>query len=102
MAAPGRQPLAYIPVPLLLRPLPPYEVDFFFGLVIGFGKELGYFSLWELESARGRFGVAIERDLYFTPGRFSAVLKRALIRGQGAYFPALFLCPAGNDWGVTP
>lgn len=39
--------------------------DLFFGLVIGFEKELGYFSLNELESVRGPFGVGIERDLYF-------------------------------------
>lgn len=39
--------------------------DMFFGLVDGFEKELGYFSLRELESVRGPYGVAIERDLYF-------------------------------------
>ena len=53
------------------------EVDFlFFGLVIGFEKELGYFSLAELESARGPMGLAIERDLHFTLGPLSEVLKR--------------------------
>ncbi len=53
------------------------EVDFlFFGLVIGFEKELGYFSLRELESARGRMGLPIEHDLYFTPGPLSEVLER--------------------------
>ena len=39
----------------------------FFGLVDGFEKELGYFSLDELESVRGALGLAIERDLYFEP-----------------------------------
>lgn len=39
--------------------------DMFFGLVDGLEKELGYFSLRELESVRGPYGVAIERDLYF-------------------------------------
>ena len=39
--------------------------DLFFGLVIGFEKELGYFSLSELESVQGPYGVGIERDLYF-------------------------------------
>ena len=29
----------------------------------GFEKELGYFSLSELESVRGPYGVGIERDL---------------------------------------
>ena len=41
--------------------------DTFFGLVDGFEKELGYFSLAELASVRGRFGLGIERDLYFEP-----------------------------------
>ena len=53
------------------------EVDFlFFGLVIGFEKEVGYSSLAELESARGPMGLAIERDLHFTLGPLSEVLKR--------------------------
>ena len=39
----------------------------FFGLVIGHERELGYFSLAELESARGPLGLPIERDLYFHP-----------------------------------
>lgn len=44
------------------------EVDFtFFGLVEGFEKELGYFSLKELESVRGGLGLPIERDLYWQP-----------------------------------
>lgn len=37
--------------------------DIFFGLVVGFETELGYFSLSELES----LGPIIERDLYFRP-----------------------------------
>jgi hypothetical protein len=44
------------------------EVDFqFFGLVDGHCKELGYFSLSELESVRGPMGLPIERDLYWQP-----------------------------------
>jgi len=44
------------------------EIDFhFFGLVEGFEKELGYFSLSELESARGPMGLPIERDLHWQP-----------------------------------
>jgi ABC-type dipeptide/oligopeptide/nickel transport system permease subunit len=35
--------------------------DIFFGLVIGHEKELGYFSLSELESLKG----LVERDLYW-------------------------------------
>jgi hypothetical protein len=39
--------------------------DTFFGLVIGMETELGYFSLSELQSARGKLGLPIERDMYF-------------------------------------
>jgi len=41
--------------------------DTFFGLVDGLEKELGYFSLSELESVRGPMGLPIERDLYWEP-----------------------------------
>jgi len=44
------------------------EVDFhFFGLVDGHCKELGYFSLKELEEVRGPMGLPIERDLHWQP-----------------------------------
>ncbi len=44
------------------------EIDFmFFGLVDGFEKELGNFCLSELEQARGKMGLPIERDLFWTP-----------------------------------
>ena len=49
------------------------DVDTFFGLVDGFEKELGYFSLSELESTRGPFGLKVERDLYFNPIRLKDV-----------------------------
>ena len=38
-----------------------------FGLVVGHDRELGYFSLDELETARGPLGLNVERDLYFEP-----------------------------------
>ena len=41
--------------------------DIFFGFVIGFEPEFGYFSLSELESVRGPLGLPIERDLHFKP-----------------------------------
>ena len=41
--------------------------DIFFGLVVGFEVELGYFSLSELQSVRGPWGLPIERDLHFEP-----------------------------------
>ena len=46
--------------------------DIFFGLVDGLDKELGYFSLSELESVRGPMGLPIERDMYFDPKPLSA------------------------------
>jgi hypothetical protein len=41
--------------------------DRFFGLVDGFELELGYFSLGELQAARGPLGLPVERDLHFEP-----------------------------------
>jgi hypothetical protein len=50
------------------------KVDFvFFGLVSGLEVELGYFSLSELTSIRGRLGLPVERDRYFEPTRLSAI-----------------------------
>src|SRR2546421_11961211 len=50
------------------------KVDFvFFGLVSGVEVELGYFSLSELKSIRGKYGLPVERDLYFEPTRLSAI-----------------------------
>lgn len=43
------------------------ETKTFFGLVDGFEKELGYFTLDELEQVRGGLNLPVERDLYFTP-----------------------------------
>jgi hypothetical protein len=43
------------------------EDALFFGLVCGHEKELGYFSLSELESISGPMGLAIERDRHFGP-----------------------------------
>ena len=37
--------------------------------------ELGYFSLSELASVRGHFGLGIERDLYFKPKPLSEVRR---------------------------
>ena len=39
--------------------------DTFFGLVEGFEKELGYFSLKELSDLTGPLGLKIERDLHW-------------------------------------
>lgn len=45
--------------------------DLCFGLVYGQARELGYFRLSELTSARGPLGLSIERDLAFAPTRLS-------------------------------
>jgi hypothetical protein len=50
--------------------------DIFFGLVDGFDRELGYFSLSELESVTGPGGLRIERDLYFKPTPISQLSDR--------------------------
>jgi hypothetical protein len=41
--------------------------DTFFGLVDGHCKELGYFSLAELEELTGPMGLPVERELRFKP-----------------------------------
>ena len=49
--------------------------DVFFGYVVGFEHELGYFLLSELTQARGPLGLPIERDIHFSPLRLSEVKK---------------------------
>ena len=46
----------------------------FFGLVDGFEKELGYFTLSQLEQIEGPLGLKIERDLYYTNHKLSEVM----------------------------
>ena len=46
-----------------------------YGYVQGLDSEFGYFTLEELESIHGPLGLAIERDLSFTPTPF-ATIKR--------------------------
>lgn len=47
--------------------------DTFFGLVCGFDKELGYFSMSEMQAFKGRFGLGIERDMHFDPTALSEI-----------------------------
>lgn len=47
----------------------------FFGYVIGFESEWGYFTLNELENINVN-GLTVERDLYFKPGKFADVIAR--------------------------
>lgn len=49
--------------------------DTFFGYVVGYDKEMGYFSLSELQLIKGPFGLKIERDLYFEQQPLSEVKK---------------------------
>jgi hypothetical protein len=48
-------------------------MDTFFGLVDGFCKELGYFSLSELQNVRGPLGLQVERDLHWRPKRLEEI-----------------------------
>jgi len=50
--------------------------DLFFGYVIGFENELGYFSLNELKSIKGYMGLGIERDLYFKETSLSEIKEK--------------------------
>jgi len=47
-----------------------------FGLVCGFVKELGYFSLVEIASVKGPLGLGIERDIYWTPITVAELLRK--------------------------
>ena len=47
----------------------------FFGFVVGFEEEWGYFTLNELQSIKIQL-LTVERDLHFKPGKFSDVLDR--------------------------
>lgn len=50
--------------------------DLFFGLVDGHEQELGYFRLSELVGNRGKWGLPVERDRWFTPIRLSALREQ--------------------------
>lgn len=56
--------------------------DTFFGYVDGDFPELGYFSLCELESIRGKLGLPVERDLWFKPCRLSEIQAQVKKRHQ--------------------
>ena len=63
----------------LFTELDPEDGDTLFGLAdLGFGSpELGYSSLAEIASVRCRFGLGIERDLYFNPKHSLSVYAEA-------------------------
>jgi hypothetical protein len=59
------------------------KTKIFFGYVSIFGDwndEWGSFSLEELESVKGPFGLGIERDLYFREKRASEVIEKVTVR----------------------
>jgi len=57
--------------------------DTFFGLVEGHVKEFGYFSLRELENARGPLGLPVERDLYWQPKTLAQIAPELFSRRRG-------------------
>ena len=63
----------------LITEMMPGEPDILFGLCdLGMASpELGYVSLAELQSVKGRLGLGIERDLYFTARFPLSVYARA-------------------------
>ena len=69
----------------LLSEIDPDDADRCFGLCdLGLGMpELGYVSLSELAALRGKLGLPVERDLYFTPTKsLSAYAEEARAHGS--------------------
>ena len=56
--------------------------DTFFGLVDGMERELGYFSLAELQKVRGTLGLPIERDLYWKPKMLREIAPEMFLRDE--------------------
>ena len=56
--------------------------DTFFGLVDGLERELGYFSLAELQKARGPMSLAIERDRYWKPKKLSEIAPEMFLTDE--------------------
>jgi hypothetical protein len=50
--------------------------DVFFGLAVDDEPELGYFRLSELQRIRGKLGLPVERDRFFTPTPLRALLDQ--------------------------
>lgn len=69
----------------LLTEIDPDDYDHGFGLCdLGFGNpELGYVSLAELATVRGRLGLPVERDLHFKAEKpLSAYAREARLAGR--------------------
>lgn len=48
-----------------------------YGYVEGLEKELGYFSLEEVEALHGPLGLSVERDLLFKPALLSKIKNKS-------------------------
>lgn len=59
----------------------PEDLDYLWGIVKGFEVEIGSFSLEELTTFKGKFGLGIERDRYFKPMVAKEVYEK-LIKGE--------------------
>ncbi|MBP0617820.1 DUF2958 domain-containing protein [Jiella mangrovi] len=68
----------------LLTELDPSQPDVAFGLCdLGVGcPELGYVSLAELASVRGRLGLAVERDLHFQADKPLSAYTAAALKAE--------------------
>ncbi len=61
----------------------------FFGFVIGFEEEWGYFTLNELQNINIQL-LTVEKDLHFQPGKFRDVIAQFRKECRGfQHFPAL-------------
>lgn len=69
----------------LLSELDPSDPDIAFGLCdLGLGEpELGYVSVKEIKTIRGRLGLPVERDMHFTPTQsLGAYAREASRKGR--------------------
>ena len=58
----------------------PNDPDYLWGIVKGFEVEMGSFSLSELKNFKGRFGLGIERDIYFKPRPAKEIWEKLINR----------------------
>ena len=74
----GEDGTKYVPLDHVAAVGGPEPLDVvFFGYVDGLAGELGYFNLSELEKVRGRFGLPVERDLFFQPVPVRKVMRQS-------------------------
>ena len=59
----------------------PDDPDYLWGIVDGNDVEIGSFSLFELESVRGPFGLKVERDILFHPTPARTIFAK--LNGEG-------------------